>query len=97
MIMPIDRKFTFVATCLEHGHDHDEFDAMVFLAKDAALPDLLDAYYQLCKDRGAEERQLVGITLLRERVVRYQQEHPELVKVADVDNTPEGDSILAPN
>jgi hypothetical protein len=82
---PIDRKFTFCATCTEHNHEHSHMDAMVFLAKDKALPETLVFYRAACEANGAKPEQLRGITLLIERVQRYQAEHPDLTKVADVD------------
>jgi hypothetical protein len=81
---PIDRKFTFVATSCEHGHEHSHMDAMVFLAKDKALPETLIFYRAECIRQGAKDEQIDGINLLLDRVNRYQAEHLELVKVADV-------------
>jgi hypothetical protein len=82
---PIDRKFTFCATCTEHSHEHSHMDAMVFLAKDKALPATLNYYKVACEARGAKPEQIKGIELLIQRVLRYQEGHPELIKVADVD------------
>jgi len=58
---PIDRKFTFCATCCEHGHEHSHMAAMVFLAKDKALPSTLQFYRDECFRLGAKEGQMVGI------------------------------------
>lgn len=85
MYEPIDRKFTFCATCCEHGHEHSHMDAMVFLAKDKALPATLAYYKVACEARGAKPEQIRGLELLIARVERYQAENPDLVKVADVD------------
>ncbi|KAF0145088.1 MAG: Uncharacterized protein FD156_1199 [Nitrospirae bacterium] len=93
---PIDRKFVFHAICIEHKHEHSHQDAMVFLAKDKALPETLKFYYQECYRLGAKPEQLEGIRLLIERVERYQVENAEKVKVADID-IPEGAEILLPN
>jgi len=82
---PIDRKFTFNATCCEHAHEHSHMDAMVFLAKDKALPATLHFYRDECFRLNAQPEQLQGIDLLIERVLRYQVEYPALVKVADID------------
>lgn len=94
---PVERKFTFVATSLEHGRQHTEADAMVFLAKDRALPNTLRFYRQECIRLGAAPRQLDGIELLIERVECWQRENPDQLKVPDVDEGPTGDSIVAPN
>ncbi len=93
---PIDRKFTFCATCCEHGHEHSHMDAMVFLAKDKALVPTLEFYGAQCERLGAKPEQLHGIALLIERVKRYQAEHPDQVKVADVD-IPDNAGILDEN
>ena len=93
---PIDRKFTFCATCCEHGHEHSHMNAMVFLAKDKALPATLQFYRDECFRLGAKEGQMFGIALLIERVMKYQADNAHLVKVADVD-IPDMACILAPN
>ncbi len=93
---PIDRKFAFCATSCEHGREHSHMDAMVFLAKDKNLPDALLYYQNRCQESGASAEQLQGITLLIERVKRYQAEHPDQVKIADVD-IPDNAGILDEN
>ena len=95
---PVDRKFRFLAVCTEHGHPHSQEDAVVFLAKDKALPETLRYYREKCMELGCQDQQLLGITLLIERVLRWQKLHPTQLKVADVDtDTPIGRSIFAPN
>ncbi len=91
----IDTKFTFQAFCVEHSHEHSEADAMVFLAKDKALPKTLRHYLSICQSMGADERQIKAVKLLIKRVDQYQLEHPELVKVPDVDDTEAGRKIAA--
>lgn len=95
----IDRKFTFSGICTEHhgAHVMDHTNAVVFLARDRLLPPTLRHYLVLCQAEGADRRQQEGLRLLIERVERYQREHPEEVKLPDVDNTPEGQAIIAPN
>ncbi len=93
---PIDRKFTFFATCCEHGHEVSHMDAMIFLAKDKALPATLNYYKVACEARGAKPEQIRGIELLIQRVERYQAEHPDQVKVADID-IPDNAGILDEN
>jgi hypothetical protein len=94
---PIDRKFLFEAVCREHDHTYDEHHAMVFAAKDAALVPTLRFYREQCERIGALPRQLVGIDLLIQRVIRYQMMNPERVKVPDVDEGQSADHIVAPN
>lgn len=93
----VDRKFTILATSKEHGRNHTEVDSVLFLAKDKAFLPTLRFYYRECADLGADQRQLEGIALLIARVERWQREHPEAMKVADVDQGPAGDAIVAPN
>ena len=97
MAEPIERKYKFIAIGQEHGSIHDENDAFVFLAKDKAAPATLKFYWEECQRLGSAPRQLVAIALLRERVERYQAEHPDQVKVAEVDEGPIGDAIVTPN
>jgi hypothetical protein len=95
----IDRKFTFSGICTEHraAHAVSHMDAVVFLARDRALVPTLHFYQTRCQQLGADPRQVEGIRLLIARVERWQAEHPEELKVPDVDNTPEGLAIVAPN
>lgn len=92
----IDRKFMFNAICVEHGHQHDQNDAMIFLAKDKALVPTLEFYKEQCWQFGSKPEQIVGIELLIARVKRYQENHPDKVKVADVD-IPDTAGILDKN
>lgn len=92
----IDRKFKIEAKCIEHGHIHSDFDSVLFLAKDKALPSTLRFYRDKCRELGADPQQIEGITLLIERVEKWQRAHPRHVKVADID-LPAGESIIAPN
>lgn len=93
----IDRKFEFDALCIEHDDPVDNNHAMIFLAKDAALPEALKAYRAKAESLGAGPRQLQAVDLLMERVDRYQATHADRVKVPDVDEGELGDPIVAPN
>lgn len=93
---PIDRKYTFCATSTEHPKEHSHMDALVFLAKDKALPATLSFYRDECFRLGAQVEQLQGIDLLIERVLCFQAERPDLVKVGDVD-VPDMAGILDAN
>jgi hypothetical protein len=93
----VDRKFQISAVCREHGHLFSEADAVLFVAKDKALPATLRFYLEECRRLGAAERQLEGIALLIARVEAWQVANPGRVKVPDVDAGPLGDMIVAPN
>jgi|GEM_PF-1542284 len=92
----IDRKYTIAAYSQGSGRRHDERDAVLFLAKDKALPDTLEFYRQKCVQLGADDAQLHGLDLLIERIQRYQAAHRDRVKVADIDPVRES-AVLAPN
>ena len=93
----IDRKFQINAVCRAHHHLHGENDAVLFLAKDAALPATLRAYREECFRLGVDERQLKGIDLLIERVDRFQVENQSAVKLPDIDADKEEDYVNHPN
>lgn len=93
----IDRKFKFKAVSNKSGKVYTEKNAMVFLIKDALLPDLLDAYVELCGKRGADTRQLAGIQLLKDRVVKWQRANINKVKLPDVELGKEDKYINRPN
>lgn len=80
---PIDTKFTFSGLCLEHGDSVDQNHGVLFLAKDAALPVVLEAYLDRCIELGAGEAQLDAVRALIARVTLYQNVHGDLVKVPD--------------
>lgn len=93
---PIDRKYTFCAISCEHVSEHSHLDAMIFLAKDKNLPDTLRYYQNRCQETGASAEQLQALTLLIERVERFQRENPGKVKVADID-IPDNAGLLDAN
>ena len=93
---PIDRKFIIHALCIEHDHAYDNHHAVLLLAKDRAVPATLRFYLAECERLGAGAAQLRGIVLLIERVERYQEANPSVLKVADVDED-KGAHIIAPN
>lgn len=80
----IDRKFTFKATSIGSGKAYTQKNALVFLAKDKFLPELLDAYYKICVREGADERQIMGVVLLKERVLAWQRKNEKKVHLPDV-------------
>jgi predicted ATP-grasp superfamily ATP-dependent carboligase len=58
---------------------------IVFLAKDDAVPAMLRAYEQACKNVGAGSEQMKAVQDLRERVKAWRYAHPELCKVPDTE------------
>lgn len=80
----IDRKFKFKAVSNKSGRAYTEKDAMIFLIKDALLPDLLDKYMELCSSKKVDERQMRGIGLLKDRVLKWQRANYKKVKLPDV-------------
>jgi hypothetical protein len=92
----IDRKFEFEGRCTEHDHIYTHFEGVLFLAKDRAFLAVLPDYRRRCEELGVGSEQLQGIDLLIQRVERYQREHPDKVKIPDVDPVL-GAHILRPN
>lgn len=70
----IDRKFKFVATNPCKGNVYTEENAMVFCAKDRAVPTMLLAYIEKCKEIGCGMPHLQSVNLLLQRVIKYQLE-----------------------
>jgi hypothetical protein len=93
----IDRKFKFTATSIQSGQEFTPKNAFLFLARDPAVPAMLDTYEAKCKELGAGEEQLQAVRLLRDRVVKYQARHPKKVKVADVEPGKEAKRVCKPN
>jgi hypothetical protein len=93
----IDRKFSFVATSIKSGKNYTHRDAIVFLAKDALLPDLLDKYVELCAQKGAGEQQIKGAQLLKDRVLKYQRINMQKVKLPDVEEGKEEKKVCKRN
>ena len=80
----IDRKFKFTAISNKSGRKYTEKNALVFLVKDSLLPNMLDKYIELCGQAQVDERQLLGMQLLKDRVMEYQRKYPKKVKKPDV-------------
>ena len=92
MIYPVDWKFRIDATALHNGKHYTERDAVLLLCKDRAVPATLRFYREECVRLGCQENQLRAVDLLIGRVERWQADHPERLKVADID----GDEALVP-
>lgn len=93
----IDRKFKIEAVSLKSGKKYNQSNAIVFLAKDALLPDLLDRYYAMCVEHKADARQLLGIALLKERVLAWQRKNMKKVHIADVEEGKEEKRVCKEN
>ena len=70
--MAIDWKYKISAVNPCSGNTHDEFDSILFLAKDKAVPVMLRAYLAECQRLGTNPAHLDAITLLIGRVDQYQ-------------------------
>ena len=85
----IDWKYKFVATNPCSGSVHTEKDAIVFLAKDAAVPAMLKAYLAECVRLGCDELHREAVQLLFKRVVSYQnkskREVPDTNTACEID------------
>ena len=93
----IDRKFKFIAISNKSGKKYTEKNALVFLLKDALLPDLLDSYIGMCSQRGADERQVKGLHLLKDRVMKWQRANEKKVHMPDVQEGEEEKRVCKAN
>ena len=88
----VDWKFRIHATALHNAKVYTEQASVLFLCKDLAFLPALRFYRGECERIGAASAQLRGIDLLIGRVEEWQREHPDLLKVPDI----EGDEALVP-
>ena len=72
--MNIDRKYKIHAVNPCSGNTHSEYDSILFLAKDKAVPAMLRAYLKESEALGANPAHLESIGLLIGRVEQYQRE-----------------------
>lgn len=93
----IDRKFKIEAMSLNTGKIYTQSNAVLFLCKDALLPDLLDHYAKLAVEKGADPRQITGIGLLKERVIAWQRKNMKKVHLPDVSEGKEEARVCKPN
>ena len=93
----IDRKFKIKAVSNKSGKVYTEKNALLFLLKDALLPDLLDKYTELCSARGADSRQILGLGLLKDRVLKWQRTNEKKVKMPDIEVGREEKRVCKPN
>ena len=90
----IDRKFNIVAENATTLKKHTEKDAVLFLAKDKALPATLEFYKEECERLGAEPTFLKSVDKLIGRVKEFQDAHPKKVKVPDISAGKEAARLL---
>ena len=93
----IDRKYLISAMSATRDVGHNEYDSVLFLAKDKLLPEVLDYYYTLCIASRVGEDQIRGVLLLKERVKEFQRLNPELVKLPDIELGDEESEVCRPN
>jgi hypothetical protein len=93
----LDRKFKFTAVSNKTGNVYTEKDAIVFLAKDSLLPNLLDHYVELCAQANVDERQMLGVKLLKDRVLTWQRKNVKKVHKPDVEQGKEEKKVCKAN
>ena len=93
----IDRKFHFTAVSIKSGKKYTQNNAVLFLAKDECLPELLDTYYAICSRRGVDARQLTAIGLLKNRVIAWQKKNFNKVHLPDVEQGKEEKRVCKEN
>jgi len=70
----IDRKYKIQAVNPVTGKTYSEENALLFSAKDAAVPAALLAYAEECKRIGAKPEHIESVFLLHDRVLKFQSE-----------------------
>lgn len=82
--MNIDRKYKILGKNPVSGTVHTEEDSILFLAKDAAVPHMLEAYSRRCQELGCTSHHLKSVQLLHERVLHYQySDNDGAIKIPD--------------
>ena len=79
--MGYDRKYGKVTT--EHGGIPDDEPVIVFRARDAILPGLLEDYLRKCEQAGSPARHLDLIRGTQDQVLAWQEKNPEKVRTPD--------------
>ena len=82
--MKLDGKFHGVVVKNKNQTIVPQDQWMVFLAKDNAVPAMLKFYEAECARLGAEPEQLQAVREMRERVMAWRAENPQLCKTPDV-------------
>jgi hypothetical protein len=79
--MGIDNKYGRVTT--EFGNIGEDEPVIVFRAKDIALPDLLLRYHYACAGLNSPRNFLNDILDLRQKIIKWQHNNLNKVKVPD--------------
>ena len=69
---PIDWKYKINALNPCSNNIHSEYDSILFLAHDKAVPHILYAYLNKCKDLKCDYNHIKTVELLIERIKDYQ-------------------------
>jgi len=93
----IDRKFKIEATSIKSGKKYTHRNAVLFLASDGCLPELLEKYKEICISNLVDDRQIKGVELLRERVIAWQDANKKSVHIPDVDEGKEEKRVCKEN
>lgn len=80
----IDWKYKIHAVNRATDKVRTDDEAILFLAKDDAVPPTLAFYYEECQRIGAEQGQLDSIRLLQTRVQNWRREHFDECKTPDM-------------
>jgi hypothetical protein len=72
--MNIDRKFKILAVNPVNGKIYTEKNSILLCAKDKAVPEALHAYMAECDRIGANPEHIESVSLLIERVEKFQAE-----------------------
>jgi hypothetical protein len=79
-MITVDRKYTGI---LSKADGTVIKDWIVFRAKDKLVPEMIEAYIQMCIDNDCEVSHILGMESLLKRVREYQEMFPETVKIPD--------------
>jgi hypothetical protein len=93
----IDRKYIFRAISINSGKKYTQNNAIIFLAKDELLPSILDKYIELLITKNADERQIKGVELLKDRVLTWQRKYEKKVSLPNVQSGKEEKNVCKPN
>ena len=76
----VDKKYTGVLTKADGSVINDW---IVFRAKDKLVPEMIEAYIQICIDNDCEESHIIGMEGVLKRVRDYQRVFQSTVKIPD--------------
>lgn len=79
----LDGKFAGYVWRRRNGKVEEQF--VIFVPRDVWLPNVLEAYSELCKDGGCGEEQVESVERLRARVEVWQQENAPCLKLPDAE------------